>query len=589
MSEALDYAKWQIAEHMTKVLNKLRNDESPEVPVKDLYATIERPKEAKMGDYACPCFRFAKPLRKKPQEIAEFMANELNENPGDWLEGAETVGAFLNLRVNMNALSSYIFSAVADDSLFKKVAELEARKKVMIEYSQPNTHKVFHVGHMRNVALGDSLGRLYEYCGHPVTMANYIGDEGTHIAKCLWYIRKNSYEIPVEGRGEWLGEMYSKASIMLEDAEGDDKQRLKDEVSEVLKEIESKDGDTFNFWNESKQWSIDDFNEIYDWIGARFDHWFSESEVSEESQEIVTEYKDKGVFVEDDGAIGLDLKDDKLGFVLLRKRDGNTLYATKDLALARRKYEQFNIDKSVYVVGSEQNLHFKQVFKTLEKMGFEQAKDCFHLSYGMVVLPSGKMSSRKGNIIKFNDLKDALTKEMNEKLAKYKGEWTEEEIAAVNHKLCVGAIRYGMICSDPAKDIIFNLEDWTSFEGNTGPYLMYAYARTKSIIKKAGAQGLVANASHSKLLKEDDERELLRFLNDFNNVVLQANETNRISTLAHFLFNMCKCYNRMLSNVSILKAESEELKSARLALLDAFAAILKTGLGLMGIETSERM
>lgn len=589
MAEALDHGKWQIAVHMTNAINKLIPEGGSEIPVKDLYASIERPKEAKMGDYACPCFRFAKPLRKKPQDVAEALCQDLQANPGEWLESAETVGAFLNLRVNVKTLSSYILNATHDSSFFQKVSGLVDRKKVMIEYSQPNTHKVFHVGHMRNVALGDSLGRLYEYCGYPVVMVNYIGDEGTHIAKCIWYIQKMGLEVPEIGRGEWLGEMYSRACIKLEDAGDEEKKVFNEEVSAVLKEIESKEGSTFEFWRESKQWSLDDFNGIYSWIGARFDHWFSESEVSEESQSIVSEYLEKSVFVEDDGAIGLDLKDDKLGFVLLRKRDGNTLYATKDLALAKRKYDEYSIDRSIYVVASEQNLHFKQVFKTLEKMGFEQAKDCFHLSYGMVVLPDGKMSSRKGNIIKFKDLKEALGREMDQKLAKYADEWSAEEIAEVNHKLCVGAIRYGMICSDPAKDIVFNLEDWTSFEGNTGPYLMYAYARTKSVLRKAEEQSLQPDRSFSDLLVEEDERDLLRYLNDFNNVVLQACETNRISTLAHFLFNMCKSYNRMLSNVSVLKAETEDLKKARLALLEAFAAILKTGLGIMGIETSERM
>ncbi|SMF54723.1 arginine--tRNA ligase [Pseudobacteriovorax antillogorgiicola] len=589
MAQALDHSKWQIALQIEAIINQMIPEGGDRVRTEDVYNTIERPKEPKMGDYACPCFRFAKAVRKKPPELASAICEGLLADGGAWIEHAETVGPFLNLKVKLATLSKYLFSEVQSGEYFKKIAVQSEKPKVMIEYSQPNTHKVFHVGHMRNVALGDGLGRLYEYCGYPVVMANYIGDEGAHIAKCLWYIQKHNLKTPEQGQGEWLGEIYSKACILLEDASAEEKAKYQEEVSEVLRAIESKKGETFDFWQTSRQWSIDDFKDIYSWVGARFDHWFSESEVSEESQKIVEEFLDKGVFVEDDGAIGIDLKDDKLGFVILRKRDGNTLYATKDLALARRKYSEFEIIKSIYVVASEQNLHFKQVFKTLEKMGFEQAKDCYHLSYGMVVLPDGKMSSRKGNVITFKELKQALTVEMEKKLEKYQGEWTAEEIADTNHKLCVGAIRYGMICSDPVKDIVFNIQDWTSFEGNTGPYLMYAYARTKSIMTKAQDQGLEANPEFHHLLKEDDERELLRFLNDFNNAVLQSCEGNRLSSLAHFLFDMCKTYNRMLSNVSILKADSDDLKRARLALLDTFATTLKTGLEILGINTPERM
>ena len=266
-------------------------------------------------------------------------------------------------------------------------------------------------------------------------MVNYIGDEGAHIAKCLWYIHKFNHKAPAENRGEWLGEMYSKASMALEDAPKDQLPALNAEISAVLRAIESKQGPIFEEWKETREWSLADFDEIYRWIDARFDHFFYESDVSEESQEIVDEYLKSGVFANSDGAVGLDLKEEKLGFVIVRKTDGNTTYATKDLALARVKFRQYQIKKSIYVVASEQNLHFKQVFRTLEKMGFSEAKDCFHLSYGMVVLPDGKMSSRKGNIIKFRELRERMEQEMDKNLEKYRGEWSEAEIADIRRKL----------------------------------------------------------------------------------------------------------------------------------------------------------
>ncbi|RZA11071.1 MAG: arginine--tRNA ligase, partial [Proteobacteria bacterium] len=273
----------------------------------------------------------------------------------------------------------------------------------------------------------------------------------------------------------------------------------------------------------------------------------------------------------------------------LRKRDGNTTYATKDLALARRKFSQFHTEKAIIVVASEQNLHFKQVFRTLDAMGFPQAKNCYHLSYGMVVLPDGKMSSRKGNVILFSELKERLEEELAKYLAKYQGEWSEDEIRDATHKLATGTIRYGMVCSDPVKDVVFNLQDWADFEGNTGPYLMYAYARTKSILRKAMESGVGSGAADFNLIVSPEEKDVLRYLNDLNNVILQASESYKPSLICHHLFNMCKANNRSLAVNSVLKAESAELRSARILLMEAFASSLKYGLSLLGIEPPERM
>jgi arginyl-tRNA synthetase len=555
-----------------------------------IYGMLERPPEPQMGDYALPCFKLAKELRRKPQDIALELAKALSELASPWIEKVETAGAFVNVHVQPGTLAGEILPSLRNGSYFQRIREQAAsRPRVMIEYSQPNTHKVFHVGHMRNVALGDALGRLYEHCGYPVIMANYIGDEGAHIAKCLWYIQSTGQTIPTEQRGVWLGEMYAAATQRLEDASPEDLPKYQAEVSAVLRSIESKQGPIYDLWRQTRQWSLADFESIYRWTGARFDHVFYESEVSDDSQKIVDEFLSQGIFVVSDGAVGLDLKEEKLGFVIVRKSDGNTTYATKDLALARLKFAHFKIEKSIYVVASEQNLHFKQVFRTLEKMGFEQAKDSYHLSYGMVVLPDGKMSSRKGNIITFQLLADRLAAELDKNLDKYRGEWSEDEINTIRHRLAVGAIRYGMVCSDPVKDIVFDIHDWLSFEGNTGPYLMYSYARTQSILRKAQEQGYSPSHEHLSLLQSPEERELLRYLNDMNHVILASCEQNRPSTLCHHLFDTCKVYNRLLAQVSILKAETDALRSARLALLDAFSRGLRQGLLLLGMEPPERM
>lgn len=597
-NDVFDAPKWQVASAINQALEAMLSaTDSSDAPkstgftLQQIYETLERPPEAHLGDYAFPCFRLARVLRQKPASIAEGIKTQIEGQTSDWIKSLDVVGAFLNVTLQPSQLATHLLSEIDSGAYFSrcKLVYKKRPSKVMVEYSQPNTHKIFHVGHMRNVALGDSLGRIYEYCGYPVVFANYIGDEGAHIAKCIWYIQKQGLKVPDCEQGEWLGEMYVKATLALDDASPEEKKVYEKKISEVLAEIESKQGETYEFWKASRQWSIDDFQEIYDWTGARFDHWFAESEVSEESQLIVDEYLRKGVFVSDDGAVGVDMKDEKLGFLIVRKSDGNTTYGTKDLALARRKFTDFDIDESIYVVASEQNLHFRQVFKTLEKMGFQKAANCHHLSYGMVVLPEGKMSSRTGNVIAFKKMRESLTAELSQILKKYEGQWSADELADATHKLAVGAIRYGMVCSDPIKDIVFDLDDWLSFEGNTGPYLMYSYARTKSILKKADAQGLSPDVTKASLLAEPEVHELLRYMNDMNEVIRLSCELKKPSSLAHHLFDTCKVYNRFLAQISVLKADGKDLAEARLALLDGFAKVLKQGLELLGMVPPERM
>ena len=408
----------------------------------------------------------------------------------------------------------------------------------MIEYSQPNTHKEFHVGHGRNVCLGDSLSRILKYNGFQVCPVNYIGDEGTHVAKCLWQIKQEQASLPKENQVEWYGQRYVAANEKIAAAQDEDKVRYQKEISDVLSELEQKKGDFYDLWLESKKHCLEDFNRIYKWLDVHFDHFFFESEVSEESQNIVDEYIEKGIFKESQGAWGIDMEPHKLGFFMARKSDGTTLYITKDLALAREKFRSFKIDESLYVVGNEQNFHFQQLFKALEIMGFKEAKQCKHLSYGHVKLPSGKMSSRKGTAITFNELMQIMLAKVSTKLEKYQEEWSPEELEDTAHKLAVGAIKYGMLSTDPQKEIIFDADLWTSLEGNSGPYLMYSYARTQSILKKANASKENNYIHYENALGHETEQELLRYLYDFNETSLQAYKAYKPSLIAHHLYDM---------------------------------------------------
>ena len=553
---------------------------------------IERPPNPEMGDYAFPCFVLAKALRKGPpviaQELAAGLVDAVAANP--LLTEVAPVGPYVNFRVNPAVMVQQVIQGAMDGSYFAQ-AKAERPRKVMVEYSQPNTHKAFHVGHMRNVALGDALVRIMEYNGHEVVAVNYIGDSGAHIAKCLWYYtnhRPADSQPPEENRGEWLGEMYTAATLMIANAAPEERKQYETEISDVLRRLEGRDQELGPLWDETKQWSLDSFQEIYNWLGARFDHVFTESEMEAPGKAIVDQGLDQGVFIHSQGAVGADLDAHKLPFFLVLKGDGNTLYSTKDLALAQIKFREYGIEESIYVVGAEQTLHFRQVFKTLELLGYEQAKDCHHLAYGLVVLPDGKMSSRAGNVILFSSLRESLNDYIETNyLHAHRGEWPDAEIDEAGRRIAVAAIRYGMIKQDPTKQIVFNLEDWLVSEGDTGTYLCYAYSRAMSVLRKA-EQAPDANVDFS-LLTHEAELKLVRELYDFNAVAHQAAEKLLPNLVANALFQIAKEFSRTYRVCPVLKAETPELAQARLALFTATGLVLKTGLGLLGITPPERM
>ena len=270
---------------------------------------------------------------------------------------------------------------------------------------------------------------------------------------------------------------------------------------------------------------------------------------------------------------------------MARKSDGTSLYITKDLELAKRKFEHFGIDRSIYVVGNEQNFHFKQLFCVLNKMGFKNAENCIHLSYAHVNLVSGKISSRQGNAYAFYSLKELLESELDPYLAKYEAAWTTSEMQEARRKLAIAAIKYGMLAADPNKEITFDPAVWTSFEGNTGPYLLYAYSRSQSILEKGG----ISKNADLNLLTSEEEKQLLLKLLGFNSIITKACLNYRPSTLANYLYELAKCFNRFYAGVAVLKAETEALRQARLALVESFGVALKQGLELLGIEALDKM
>lgn len=600
MEAQFDYASAKeldpVRSELAKKIHKKLKDEFQveELTETEIFRLLEKPPEPSLGDFAFPCFRFAKAMRKSPSAIAETLSQLFTEKDcKPWIQEVKAVAAFLNFFIDKTQLAKTLLPNIISENYFapKTTRNHHSKKHVMIEFSQPNTHKEFHIGHVRNVCLGDSLCRLYRYLGYNLIAANYLGDEGTHVAKCLWQVLELGDGAPEseENKAYWYGQRYIEASKLLKEASPQDKVAYEKKISSILADLEAKRGHVYEVFQKSRLECIEDFKKIYAWMDVHFDHYFYESEVSEEAQSIVDEFVQKGLFKESEGAIGINMEEFKLGFFMARKTDGSTPYITKDLALARRKFEDFHIAHSIYVVGSEQNFHFQQLFKALELMGFKEAKDCYHLSYAHVKLAEGKMSSRTGNVLSLNFLRDNLLSELDPYLEKYKKHWSEEELTKTADQLAVGAIKYGMLSSDPAKEIVFDLSAWTSFEGNTGPYLMYSYARTCSILGKAKEQELKASFENLDRIQHPYAHELLRFIYDFNEIVKQSAEHYKPSILANYLYNMCKSFNRFYAEVPILKAPTEEERGALISLLEAFSVTLKKGLNLLGISAPEKM
>lgn len=538
----------------------------------------------KMGHIAFGCFPLAKTLRGNPAAIATEIQKNIECSFS--IDSTQTAGPYINIFLNTNNIAKNLFKDIISGEFFKtKITENSP--KTIIEFSQPNTHKELHVGHMRNLCLGDAIIKLHRYCNYPTLSTTFPGDVGTHVAKCLWYFKKhNKEEVPTTRKGAWLGTLYTKGNNLLEDQKGTpQEEENRKELTQILKQLEAKSGEYYDLWKETREWSIELMHQVYSWANVEFDSWYWESDVDSDSVKLIKEYQEKGLFKEDAGAVGIDLSDDKLGFCILLKSDGTGLYATKDIELAKRKFEDHKVEKSIYVVDNRQAHHFKQVFNVLDKMGFSNAKNCYHLQYEMVELKDGAMSSRKGNIVALQSLIDSMVRKIKEDyLSKYKGEWEEAEIESTAQIVASGAIKYGMTRVDSNKKIVFQMDEWLKLDGESGPYIQYVYARINSMLKKLKGS---FDADYSTL-QTDNEKQIIIKLSEFNSTVESACEEYKTHLLTGYLYELAKLFNSFYAESQISNAE-ESVKGARLELCKAVSLTLKKGLELLGIEAPEKM
>jgi arginyl-tRNA synthetase len=598
-----------LAQEVAQALAPVITGLAPELDVDTISSLLAPPPKAGLGDLAFPCFRLSKALGQPPPKIAQMLVSVLTQVVGDGLiAGLEPAGSYVNIRLVGAATAKIVLPGWARGETPTFATKTD---KVMVEFSQPNTHKAFHVGHMRNLCLGDSLVRLLRATGHEVVAANYLGDVGTHVAKCLWGLESLAVgDPPAVARGEWLGEIYARAAIQLEDWEkaglaGDAQAEAKYttarvRMTEILRGIETREPHWRELWERTRQWSLAEFDEIYAWTGVHFNRVFYESEVDEAGLHIVDEFLASGVFSESQGAIGIHNPEIKhMPFFMLRKSDGTSLYSTKDLALARKKFEEFGIDRSIYVVDARQSDHFRQVFLTLQKMGFAQAKRCEHVAYEMVELPTGAMSSRAGTVILFRALREQLAKALEDKFFhEFRGQWTDAEIDLASHQVSLGAIKFGMLARDNNQKIVFDMDKWADVHGGDGgPTLQMVAARSASLLRKASERGLVLDPSlledgatlPASSFEHPAEQALLQAIAAFPGTVAVAAETQRPSMVCAQLYGLAKAYNRFQQECDVIHQTDPGVVQARLLAVTATRQALSWGLGLLGIPAPERM
>ncbi len=480
-------------------------------------------------------------------------------------------------------------------------------ERVMVEYAQPNTHHSFHIGHARNALLGESLARIAQFAGFDTIRASYPGDIGLGVITVMWAYQKfyqGQEPAGLHERGQWMLKIYAEATALLDPQPGETPEQKAQreaydlERREMYRRWDAGDPQVYELWRETREWSLDELRDILAMLDIQIDVWFFESEVDEPSKAIVEELIAKDI-AEDQRPAGpvivkidekLGLTKDKYRTAVILRSDGTSLYLTKDLALAREKFEQYHVDRSIYVVDFRQSLHFQQAFKILELWGFPQAAKCYHLSYGYVTLPEGAMSSRRGTVVLFKDVADEAYRRVQAVIAERNPDLDDAQRHAVSTQVGLGAITYAMLEVDTIRDIVFDWESALSFDGKSAPYIQNAYVRANSILKKAQAAGLApaSDAPFTHAL-EPSEVELIDLLSRFPGVVQQAAQDYKPLHVANYVYDLAKTFHGFYHAVPVLQTEAAAARQARLRLVAAARQALANALHLLVIQAPDVM
>ncbi len=541
----------------------------------DVLRAIEIPPKQDMGDFAFPCFQLAKTLRKAPNMIASELKEKLNIPA---IERIEVMGPYLNFFLEKSVYLEGVVKKVLEDGNEYGGSNFGDGKTVIVEYSSPNIAKPFHVGHLFTTVIGNSLSRIYKFQGYKTERINHLGDWGTQFGKLIsgyerWVDKEKLQKSPIEE----LNRIYVKFH---EEAENDP--NLDIEARQHFKNLEDGKEYEVTLWKEFRALSLMVFERVYKELGVEFDSYAGESFYGDKMDEVVDILDQKGILIESNGAKVVMLDEYNMPPTIIKKADGATIYATRDLAAAIYRKRTYDFYKNIYVVGTPQALHFKQVFKTLSLAGFEWADDCVHVGFGLVKFPGKMMSSRKGDVVLLDDLlKEAVVTAEKIILDKNPNLVDKENVA---RKVGIGAIIFTYLKNSREKDIIFNWDEILSFDGETGPYVQYTYARAKSILRK----NEMTEKADLTLLTMQEEFELSKTLEGFNDAVRIAMEKYEPSVITRYVLQVAKDFNKFYNNCQINSAETQ-LKNARLHLVMAATIVIKNALELLGIETVEEM
>lgn len=528
-------------------------------------AELSAPPNPAMGDLAS---NIAFKLGGNPKENAEKLAKQIK--PAGLIREVKAAGPFLNFFADRKKLAKQVIAEILKEgAAYGKGAK--KKEKVMVEYSQPNTHKAFHVGHIRGTALGFALSNILQHYGYDVVKANYQGDTGAHVAKCLWCMQKfHKGEEPKDNKGKWLASIYAEANQKI--AENPE---FEDEYKQTFHKLFfDKDPALVKLWKATRQWSLDEFEKIYKELGVSFDVNFFESEVEEEGVAFAKELERKGIAHKDAGALIMDLGE-PLGVFLVLRSDGTALYSTKDIILAKRKFEEFKIDTSIYITAAEQKLYFAQLFEALKRMGFKQAEKCVHIPFGLVVLPEGKMKSREGRIVFYEDLAAEAKRRVLKEIEAKNPELKDKD--GVAQAVGIGALKYWMLHTSNNKDIVFEWERALDFNGETGPYVQYALVRCRGILEKSEKEPSVG---------EVDAHDLVVELAAFPEAVEKAALEHSPHLMAQYAYRVADKLNHFYVTTPVIGSENE---AELLALVKATETVLENTLRLLGIGTPGKM
>ena len=561
-----------------KLISESIKSEIEDLTLEEITALIEVPPNKEMGDYAFPCFKLAKIFRKAPNAIAEDLADKIQ--PTDDINKIINLGGYVNFFVNKESLAKKVINQVLSEKENYGKSDFGKGKTVVVEYSSPNIAKPFHIGHVRTTVIGNALSKIYQSQGYHVEKLNHLGDYGTQFGKLivaykLWGDKQAVEKDPIK---ELL-----KLYIRFHD-EAETKPEMEDEAREWFTKLENGDEEAKDLWQWFRDESLKEFSRVYKLLDIEFDSYVGESFYSDKMPAVIEELKEKNLLEESDGAMIVNLEDSKLPPALIQKRDGSTLYLTRDLASAFYRKKVYDFDKSIYVVGAQQELHFKQCFEIIKRMGYDWYKDMIHVQFGMVALEEGTMSTRKGRVVFLEDVLNQAIDRTRQIIEEKNPD--AENIDEVAKAVGVGAVVFQELSNSRIKDYTFSWDRTLSFEGETGPYVQYTHARCCAVLRKAGQ--LVSADINYELLSDQDAADVLSVLENFNKSIMTAMNKNEPHIVTRFVLDLAQAFNKFYHNSPIL-VEDADLRAARLALVEATRQTIENALKILGMKAPQKM